>query len=155
MKHFTFESHWDAMKGQLKKRYKELADEDLELAKGKGEELFDGLRKKLDMTARDLKSLLEELEAGDGGRIEQVKAKAADIADDVREKFGDAVEEVKAKGAEAVEEVKAQATVAYKAARKQIRSLREDGEKYVRHNPREVLVAALCAGFVAGLLIRR
>lgn len=155
MKHFTFTTHWDAMKGQLQRRYRQLADEDLDLIKGKGEELFATLREKLAMTAPDLKSLLEELEAGASGRMEQVKAKTAEMADDLRERFGDAVEEVKAKSAEVAGEVKAQAGVAYQSARKQIRSLREDGENYVRHNPREVLVAACCAGFVAGLLIRR
>ena len=155
MNHFTFESHWDAIKVQLKKRYKQLADEDLELIKGKGDELFAGLREKLDLSARDLKSLLEELESSAGGRIEHVKAKAADIADDVLEKVENTFDEVKGKGAEVVGEVKAQAGVAFKEARKRIGSLRKDGEEYVRQNPREVLVAALCAGFVAGLLIRR
>jgi ElaB/YqjD/DUF883 family membrane-anchored ribosome-binding protein len=155
MKHFTFESHWNAIKGQLKKRYKQFANEDLNLITGRGEELFDGLRQKLNMTARDLKSLLEELEAGAGGRMEQVKAKAADIADDVREKFGDAIDEAKTKGAAVAGEVKAHAGVAYKEARKGLVSLRKEGEEYVRQNPREVLVAAVCAGFVASLLIRR
>ncbi len=65
------------------------------------------------------------------------------------------LDDLKAKGAAVAEEIKAQAGVAYNQARRRARTLREDGEEYVRHNPRETLFAALCAGFVAGLLIRR
>lgn len=155
MKHFTFEKNWDAMKDRLQQRFEQLTDKDVAFAEGKGEELFARLREKLDLSARDLKTLLEELETGATSRVEQVKEKAAELAGDVREKFGDAVEEVKARGAAAAEEVKEKAGVALKEAGKRIRTWRKDGEEYVRHNPREVLVAALCAGFVAGLLIRR
>ena len=73
----------------------------------------------------------------------------------VRAQVGAVYDDVKAKGNAAAEEMKAQAGVAYDQARQRARTLREDGEEYVRHNPRETLVAALCAGFVAGLLIRR
>ena len=155
MKHFTFENQWDAIKGQLKERFAQLTDDDLAFVTGKGEELLARLREKLGLSAHDLNALLEELKEKASGRVEQVKAKAAELADDVRAKVGAAVEDVKAKGAAAADEVKAQAGVAYDQARKRARSLREDGEEYVRQNPRETLVAAVCAGFVAGLLIRR
>jgi len=155
MKHFTFETHWHAMKDQLKQRYTHLTDQDLAFAAGRGEELFTRLREKLELSAQDLKSLLEELESSATGRVAQVKAKAAGIVSDVRGKLDAAVEEVKAKGAAAAGEAKAQAGVAFQEARKRARTLREDGEEYVRQNPREALVAALGAGFVAGLLLRR
>lgn len=154
MKHFSYENQWDAIKGQLKHRYAQLTDDDVAFVAGKSEELLARLREKLGLSGHDLDALLQELKANGAGRMEQVKAKAADIADDVRAKVGAAVEDVKEKGAAAAEEVKAQAGVAYDQARQRVRTLREDGEEYVRHNPRESLVAALCAGFVAGLLIR-
>lgn len=155
MKHFTFDNHWDEIKGQLKQRFGQLTDDDLTFAEGKGEELLARLREKLGLSASDLNALLDELKAGTTGRIAQAKAKAAELADDVRARVGAAVEDVKAKGAAVAEDVKAQAGVAYDEARQRVRTLREDGEEYVRQNPRETLVAALCAGFVAGLLIRR
>ena len=155
MKHFTFENHWKAMKGQLKQRFAELTDDDLAFVEGKGEELFARLREKLKLSVHDLKSLLEQLEAATAGRMDQVKAKAAEIVGDVREKLAGAVEEVKAKGAAAAQEVQAQAGIVLDQARKRVRTLREDGEEYVRKNPREALLGALCAGFVAGLLLRR
>ena len=155
MKHFTFENHWDAIKDQLKQRFEQLTDKDLVLVAGRGEELFARLRDKLGYSTRELKSLLDELEAGAAGRMKQFKAKAADIASDVRGRLDDAVEEVKAKGAAAAEDVKVQAGVALKQARKRALRLREEGEEYVRQNPREVLLGALCAGFVAGLMLVR
>lgn len=155
MKHSIIENHWDAIKGQLKQRYAHLTDDDLKFVAGKSEELLARLREKLGLTANDLDGLLQELKGNATGKMEQVKATAADFADDVRAKVGEVVEEAKVKGAAAAEEVKAQAGVAYDHARERARTLREDGEEYVRHNPRESLVAALCAGFVAGLLIRR
>ena len=155
MNKFTFENQWDSIKGQLKQRFAQLTDDDLAFVTGKGEELLARLREKLGLSAHDLNALLEELKEKATGRVEQVKAKAADLADDVRTKVGSAVEDMKAKGSAAAEEVKAQAGVAYDQARQRARTLLEDGEEYVRQNPRESLVAALCAGFVAGLLIRR
>lgn len=155
MKHSSLENSWDAIKGQLKQRYGQLTDDDLTFAEGKGDELLARLREKLGLSQHDLNGVLDELKANGAGRVEQVKARAADLADDVRAKVGSAVEDIKAKGSAAAEEVKVQAGVAYDEARKRARTLREDGEEYVRQNPRESLVAALCAGFVAGLLIRR
>ena len=155
MKHSSLENSWDSIKGQLQQRYGQLTDDDLTFAEGKGVELLARLREKLGLSAHDLNALLEELKEHATGRVEQVKARAADLADDVRTKVGSAVEDIKAKGSAAAEEMKAQAGVAYDEARKRARTLREDGEEYVRQNPRETLVAAVCAGFVAGLLIRR
>lgn len=155
MKHSTLENSWDSIKGQLKQRYAQLTDDDLVFATGKAEELLRRLREKLSMSEHDLNALLDELKGQAASRVEQVKAKAGELADDVRAKVGEVVEDVKTKGAAAAEEVKAQAGVAYDQARKRARTLRDEGEEYVRHNPRECLVAALCAGFVAGLMIRR
>jgi uncharacterized protein YjbJ (UPF0337 family) len=155
MKHSTFENHWDEIKGQLKSRFGQLTDDDLTFAEGKGEELFARLREKLNMSSGDLDALLEELAPGATNRVEQMKAKAAGLAQDVRTKVGAAVGDAKAKGAAAVEQVKGQAAVAYDEARNKARTLRQEGEEYVRQNPRESLIGALCAGFVAGMLIRR
>ncbi len=154
MKHFTFENDWETLKGQLKQRYGQLTDDDVTFVEGKGQELLARLREKLNLSAAEFNDVIDELKTQAASPVEQAKAKAADLAGEVRAKVGAAVDDVKARGSAAAEEVKAQASVAYGQARQRVRTLREDGEDYVRHNPRESLVAALCAGFVAGLLIR-
>ncbi len=143
MNHFTFDNRWDAIKGQLKQRYGQLTDDDLTFAEGKGEELLARLGEKLGVSPDELDATLDEIYHAAGGRLDKARDKAADLADDVR-----------AKASAAATEVKAQAEVAYDQARQRARGLREDGEEYVRQNPRESVVAALFAGFIVGLLIR-
>lgn len=144
MKTFTYETHWDEIKAQLKQRFAQLTDDDLAFVKGKGEELLARLREKLGLSAEDLDAQLKELQAAAGDRFANAKAKLGTMADDV-----------KSKASSAAEEVKAQAGAAYDQARERARGYFSDGEEYVRQNPRESLLAAVCAGFVAGLLIRR
>ena len=155
MKHFSLDSHWDAIKAQLKERYSQLTDHDLALVEGKGEELLAHLREKLRMSAKHLDEVLTELHDAAGGKLEQMKAKIGEFADDARAKAGELTDAFKEKAAAVGEEAKAQAAAAYDSARQRARTLLEEGGEYVRQNPRQSLLAALCAGFVAGLLIRR
>lgn len=143
MKHFTFDNRWDEIKGKLKQRYGQLTDDDLAFAEGKGEEILARLREKLGVSSEDLNVVLDEFYAA-GSHVNAARQKAAEIA-----------EEVRARAGVAADEVKAQAGVVYEQARKQARGFWQEGEEYVRHNPRESLVTALFAGFVAGLLLRR
>ena len=125
MKHFTFDNRWDEIKGQLKQRFAQLTDEDLTFVEGRAAELLARLREKLSLSAQDLEALLNEL-------WEAVETRAGRLADELRDKAG----------------------ATYDQARQRARGLLDEGGEYVRKNPRESLVAALCAGFVAGLLIR-
>ena len=155
MKHTDIEHEWDAIKGQLKKRFAQLTDDDLAFAKGKGEELFSRLREKLGLTVHDFEALLDELRATAAGTLEHMKAKAGEFADAARAKAGEVTGALKEKATAIGEDAKVKATAAYDTARKSARNLLEDGTEYVRHNPRQSLLAAICAGFVAGLMIRR
>ena len=155
MKNFTYETHWDEMKAQLKQRFAQLTDDDLAFMKGKGEELLARLREKLGLSAEDLDSLLMELQGTARERATEAQAKLSALADDVREKAHTFTEDAKARASAAADEVKAQAAAAYDQARERARGYFSDGEQYVRHNPREALLAAVVAGFFAGLLIRR
>lgn len=155
MKHFIFDEQWDAIKGQLKQRYGQLADDDLTFVEGKGEEMLARVRMKLGMSEEDLESVLEELHMPIVNRMEQMKTKAAEFAGEMRSRAGGLGEEIKARAATMGEETRVHAAAAYGQARAQARTWWNDGEQYVRENPRESLLAALCAGFVAGLLIRR
>ncbi len=155
MKSFTYETHWDEIKGQLRQRFAQLTDDDLAFVKGKGEELLARLREKLGMSGQELETVLAELHAKAGERLDTTREKISGLASDVRDRAGVVAEDVKAKATAAAEEVKAQATAAYGQARERARGFLADGEEYVRHNPRESLLAAIFAGFVAGLLIRR
>jgi len=155
MKNFTYGTHWDEIKGQLKQRFAQLTDDDLAFVEGKGEELLGRLREKLGMSGKELDHVLFELNTAASDQLEKAKAKIGSLAGEAREKANAVAGEVRAKAGAAADEVKAQATAAYGQARERARGLFSEGEEYVRHNPRESLLAALCAGFVAGMLIRR
>jgi uncharacterized protein YjbJ (UPF0337 family) len=155
MKNFTYGTHWDEIKGQLKQRFGQLTDDDLAFVEGKGEELLARLREKLGMSVKELDQVLSEFNGAASDRLEKTKAKLGHLADEAREKAHAVAGEVRAKAGAAADEVKAQATAAYGQARERARGYFSEGEEYVRQNPRESLLAALCAGFVAGLLIRR
>lgn len=156
MKSFsTYESHWDEMKGKLKQRFGQLTDDDLMFVKGKGEELLGRLREKLNMSEHELHDTLTELKSSGAAGVENAKAKIGAVVDEAREKASAVASDVKARASAAAEDVKAQASAAYDDARVRARGLFSEGEEYVRHNPRECVLAALFAGFVAGILIRR
>lgn len=155
MKHFYIDHHWDAIKSQLKHRYRQLTDSDLDFAEGKSEELLAHLREKLHVSAKHLDDVLAELHDEAGGKLEQLKTKVGEIAHDAREKAGELADAIKVKAAAVGEEVKAHAAAAYDSVRQRTGTLLEEGGEYVRQNPRQSILAALCAGFVAGLLIRR
>jgi ElaB/YqjD/DUF883 family membrane-anchored ribosome-binding protein len=140
MNHFSFDKHWDAIKGQLKQRHGHLTDDDLTFAEGRGDELLARLREKLGLSAQELDALLDEL---------------SEAVDDARAKAGGIAQDLKAKAVTFGDEAKAQANAAYDQARRRAHSLHERGREYVQQNPRESLLVAVCAGFVAGLLLRR
>ena len=155
MKHFTFDNHWAAIQGQLKQRYAQLTDDDLLFAEGKGEELLARLRHKLALSTDALGNLLAELHAEALTKWEQVKDKVTDLASDARKQAGDLADNWKDKAAAVGGEVKAKTEAACCSAMKQVRTFHEDGEEYVRLHPGKSVLVAVCAGFVAGLLIRR
>ena len=158
MNTFTFDASWNQVKGKLRQKYGQLTDDDLEFTEGKGEELLGRLQMKLGMSRDELDATLNDLKSSSGGvrgKVDQVKARAAEVASDVRTRAGEIAGDVRAAASAKADEFKTQAGEVYDQARRRVTTLRGDGEEYVRHNPREALITALAAGFVVGLLIRR
>jgi ElaB/YqjD/DUF883 family membrane-anchored ribosome-binding protein len=88
-------------------------------------------------------------------KFESGKAHAYQAAEELRE-----AAEAKARELRSVAEAKAgeyrhKAEQAYDDAATRVRSLREDGEAYVRENPTRAVLTALGVGFVLGLIFRR
>ncbi len=149
------ESSWGSIKGKLKQRYGQLTDDDLSFAEGKGEELLSRLQGKLGISREELDSNLDELTSTTAGKIEQVKGKAAEVSDQIRAKVGDVVDDFKHRAATLGEDAKAQGAAAYDEAQQRVRGLWDEGEEYVRANPRESVLVAVAAGFLAGIMFVR
>ncbi len=144
-------ANWNQIKGGLRQRYAILTDDDLNFAEGKGEELLGRLQEKLGIGEDELQHVLQELDEKAGGvrgKVEDVKAKAAEVVDDVKHKASGYVDDARAAAS-----LKAEEVVAH--AKQRARTLHEDAEEYIRQQPRQALLTALAAGFVAGLLLHR
>ena len=70
------------------------------------------------------------------------------------EKWRPAVEDVKSTVTAVAEDYTDKASKALDEAKQRVRTLREDGEDYVRENPMKAVFTALGVGFVLGLIFR-
>jgi uncharacterized protein YjbJ (UPF0337 family) len=61
MNKLTIEGNWNEIKGKLKQKYGDLTDNDLAFAKGKEDELYGRLQKKLGKTKEEIKREIEEI----------------------------------------------------------------------------------------------
>jgi uncharacterized protein YjbJ (UPF0337 family) len=61
MTKLQFKGGWNEVKGKLKQKYAQLADDDLTFAEGKDEELLGRLQQKLGKSKEDLRKELENL----------------------------------------------------------------------------------------------
>jgi len=61
MNKLTIEGNWNEIKGKLKQKYGELTDNDLTFAKGKEEEMYGRLQKKLGKTKEEILKDIENL----------------------------------------------------------------------------------------------
>ena len=61
MNKLTIEGNWNEIKGKLKQKYGDLTDNDLTFAKGKEEEMYGRLQKKLGKTKEEILKDIENL----------------------------------------------------------------------------------------------
>jgi uncharacterized protein YjbJ (UPF0337 family) len=61
MNKLTIEGNWNEVKGKLKQKYGDLTDDDLTFAKGKEEELYGRLQKKLGKTKEEIQREIEAM----------------------------------------------------------------------------------------------
>jgi uncharacterized protein YjbJ (UPF0337 family) len=61
MNKLTIEGNWNEIKGKLKQKYGELTDDDLTFAKGKEDEMYGRLQKKLGKTKDEIKKEIADL----------------------------------------------------------------------------------------------
>ena len=144
MNTFAFDGSWNKIKGKLKQKYAQFADDDLLFVEGRGEELLGRLQAKLGLTQDALVHLLHGMKESAMGLGENVREKVSEAAARVGEAVGDAKEKVTEVAGEA-----------YDHACQGARTLRRKAENFVTAQPLKALLSAIAVGFVAGILIRR
>ena len=162
MNRFTFDGSWNEIKGKLRQKYAQLTDDDLQFAEGKAEELLGRLQsllgvgaEQLQTTLADLKLEVEDAAKTAHGKYDAAKLKVSDVAHEVTAKVSEIAGDLKASAAEKAEQFKEKAGEVYEDARLKARSWHDEGEAYVREQPRTAMLTALVTGFMIGLLIRR
>lgn len=160
MKTFAIDGSWNQIKGKLQQKFAQLTDDDMSFVEGKTEELFGRLQTKLGLSLSELYVLLNDLKASLNGnkvwdKISQVKNTAAGFVDEIRDKATHYADDVRATASMKTGELKSQAEKVYKIARQRADHLHRTLKNRVRRKPRQSLLAALAAGFVVGLMVRR
>jgi ElaB/YqjD/DUF883 family membrane-anchored ribosome-binding protein len=88
-------------------------------------------------------------------RFESGKDHAIHAAEDLRAAAEAKAQELRSAAETKAGELRSRAEQTYGEYRAKYRTLREDGEHYVRDNPTKAVLTALGVGFVVGLLLRR
>ena len=88
-------------------------------------------------------------------KFESGKAHAIHAAEDLRAAAEAKAHELRAAAEAKAQELRGKAEQVYGEYRTRARTIREDGEQYVRENPTKAVLAALGVGFVLGLIFRR
>jgi ElaB/YqjD/DUF883 family membrane-anchored ribosome-binding protein len=92
---------------------------------------------------------------GASSKFESGKSHAAHAAEDLRAAAEAKAQELHAQAEAKAQEWRSKAEQAYSEAQTRARTLREDGEHYVRENPTRAVLTAVGVGFVLGLIFRR
>lgn len=96
-----------------------------------------------------------ELNDSAAASVESGKSHARHAADDFRAAAEAKVAELRSTAEAKAQEFRGKAEHAYAEASTRARTLREDGEQYVRENPTRAVLTALGAGFVLGIIFRK
>ena len=60
MSHLSLKGHWEQIKGDLKKKFAKLTDDDLKYVEGEEEELLGRLERKLGVKREELEKVMKE-----------------------------------------------------------------------------------------------
>ncbi len=88
-------------------------------------------------------------------KFESGKAHAKQAAEHLKAAANAKATEIRSVAEAKAQELRGQAEKVYGDYRTRARTLREDGEQYVRENPTKAVCTALGVGFVLGLIFRR
>lgn len=88
-------------------------------------------------------------------KFESGKTHVIHAAEDLKAAAEAKAQELRAAAEAKAQEFRGKAEHVYGEAKVRARTLREDGEQYVRENPTRAVFTALGVGFVLGLIFRR
>lgn len=97
----------------------------------------------------------EETITSTGTKFESGKAHAAQAASELKAAAEEKAHQLRIAAEQKAADLRSRAEQAYGEASARARTMREEGEQYVRENPMRAVLTALGVGFVIGLIFRR
>lgn len=125
------QGQWNKLKGQVKEKWGQLTDDDLQISGGNVDQLVGKIQQKTGVARDAIEKFLTELTTHGGGAV----AQAAQAAGDFAHNAGDRLRE------------------GYGQVSEQVRDGYASAEDLVRHNPGQSVAAAFGVGLVAGLIV--
>lgn len=129
---------WTQLKGQIRERWGQITDDELQQVHGDAEQFVGFLQKKTGQTRRDVENFVREVIDGSqamSGRAQQYAQQAADTA----RGYADQVAQSMRNG--------------YVAAEENFAEGLEDAQQMVRSRPLESLTTAFGAGIITGVVL--
>src|SRR5580704_5175279 len=123
------QGQWNRLKGQVKEKWGQLTDDDLNITGGNVDQLVGKIQQKTGVARDTIEKFLNELTAHGGSAV----AQAAQAVGDFAHQAGGRIREN------------------YENVSGQVRERYEAAEDLVRHNPGQSVAAAFGIGLVAGL----
>lgn len=125
------EGHWKQIKGQIRERWGEFTDDELQQLRGETEQLVGAIQKRTGQSRREIEKFLENAIEQGHSVIDDGKEAVRQYAESVRQSAQDG----------------------YRHVAEHVEAGLEEAQETVRERPLESLLVAFGAGLVAGVVV--
>lgn len=151
---------WTQLKGQVRERWGQITDDELQQVHGDAEQLLGFLQRKTGQSRQDVERFIRQAmdkgsqtanKAAEGAQsaMQHASETAREYAGQAREYAGQATQAVRDYASQAGESVRQ----GYEQVEQQLADGYEDAQQLVRSRPMESISAAFAAGLVAGVVV--
>jgi uncharacterized protein YjbJ (UPF0337 family) len=143
-----FKGNWNEIKGQIREKWGDVTDDELDKVEGKSEQLVGLIQRNTGAAREEINKFLSSISDSGASMVEQASDSIRNHAGDATERVRDAAAYAQESAVELANQIGDQAAVGY-----------EQAQEIVRRRPAESLAVCfgvgVLAGVVGGLLLRR
>ena len=143
-----FKGNWNEIKGQIREKWGDVTDDELDKVEGKSEQLVGLIQRNTGAAREEINKFLSSISDSGASMVEQASDSIRNYVGDATERAQDAAAYAQESAVELANQIGDQAAVGY-----------EQAQEIVRRRPAESLAVCfgvgVLAGVVGGLLLRR
>lgn len=143
-----FKGNWNEIKGQIREKWGDVTDDELDKVEGKSEQLVGLIQRNTGAAREEINKFLSSISDSGASMVEQASDSIRNYAGDATERVRDAAACAQESAVELANQIGDQAAVGF-----------EQAQEIVRRRPAESLAVCfgvgVLAGVVGGLLLRR